>query len=237
MIYFDGKGLEAVAPLKVDDVAVSSVRLSVNARQRPVRYGSDFVRVTGASRTVTITFALLTNDRTNRQRQIMQIAAWADVGKIHKLTLPEFPNMYLECACTEVPSPSVKQWWEGKLRLIFTTYENPYFTDIYEKSASCGNTAFFVNGDAPDGPLMRIEKTLGASDAPVYSDGTNSMTFGTYTNRPTGTLVVDLNNQTADVGGTSVMQGYTYSSKFIIPKTGNMTISGSGTVYWRERWL
>lgn len=236
MIYFDGKALEDVAPLRVDDISVSPVRLNVNARQRPIRYGADFVRVTGANRTVTITFALLTNDRTTRQREMMRIAGWADVGKIHKLTLPEFPNAYLECACTEVPTVSIKQWWESKLRLIFSTYENPFFTDTHEKSVACGNPVYSI-GTAPDGPLMRIEATLGASDSLTYSDGTNSMTFGTYTGRPTGDLVIDLNQQTADVGGVSIMQGYTFNSRFILPRPGEMTITGTGTVKWRERWL
>jgi hypothetical protein len=236
MIYFNDKGLETIAPVKIDDIAVSSVRLNVNARQRPIRYGSDFIRITGANRTITITFALLTNDRTIRQRQIMQIAAWADIGHIHKLTLPEYPDMYLECACTEVPSPSIKQWWENKLRLIFSTYENPYFTSIHEKSVACG-TEFYCLGTAPDGPQMRIETTLSASDTRTFSDGTNSMTFGTYDGRPTGTAVIDLNRQTAYVGNTSIMQGFTFASRFIQPAPGAMTISGTGTVYWRERWI
>ena len=81
---------------------------------------------------------------------------------------------------------------------------------------------------------MRIEDTLSSAAQRIYSDGTDTMTF---TLVPAGDLVIDLNNQTAAVGGTSCMDQFTFASTFIQPKTGTQTITGSGTVYWRERWL
>jgi hypothetical protein len=49
--------------------------------------------------------------------------------------------------------------------------------------------------------------------------------------------VIDLNRQTAAVGGVSIMQYWPLTgASFIIPKTGAMTITGTGTVKWRERW-
>jgi hypothetical protein len=83
---------------------------------------------------------------------------------------------------------------------------------------------------------MQIEGTVGAG-AVTYSDGVNSMTFAAYDGRPTGNLVIDLNRQTAAVGGVSIMRGYTLDSTFILPRAGTRTITGSGTVRWRERWL
>lgn len=233
MIIYKGKSLESVAPVKVEDIRVSPIQMNATVRTRPVYPGSDFVRLTRGTRTVSIVFALLTNDMHTRQRQLQEISKWAFSETEAPLSLPNYPDMTLSCICTALPEPSTRQWWESKLRLVFTAYDNPFFTSIAEKSAACG-TAMFVNGDAP--PLMRIEATLGAS-ALTYSDGTNSMTFGTYTGRPTGTLTVDLNRQTAAVGSTSVMTGFTFASRFIIPKPGTMTISGTGTVYWRERWM
>lgn len=233
MIEFNGEFLETVAPVRIDDISVSSVRLSPTARQRPVIYGADFVRMSGGSRTVTITLALLTNDRIERQKQIMNMAAWAQVGNVGRLTLSDFPGLYLECACTEYPSPSVKQWWESKLRFVFTTYNNPYWTEIGEKSAACGTT-IRTTGSAPDGPLMRIEHTVESVTDLTYSNGTESMTFQSV---PAGNLVIDLNEQTARVNGNSIMDGYTLTSSFVRPKRGAQTINGSGTVYWRERWL
>lgn len=235
MIYYRGKALETVAPVKVVDILVSPVQLNATVRTRPISPGSAFVRMHQGTRTVAITFALLTDDMHVRQRQLMDINAWALSDVEAPLSLPNYPELTLSCICTATPEPSTRQWWESKLRLVFTAYDNPFFTSIQEHSASCGSTAFWVGGDAQ--PLMWIEKTLGASDAPVYSDGTNTMTFGTYTDRPTGTLVIDLNNQTAAVGTTSIMKGYTFASRFIIPHTGSMTITGSGTVKWKERYI
>ena len=231
MIYFHGTALETIAPVKIEDIRVSPIQLSPLARQRPIRFGSDFVRMGGGNRTVAITFALLTNDINVRQKQLTDITSWARTEQPEKLTLPYHDNMYLECICTGLPEPSTRQWWESKLTLVFTTFGNPYWTSIQEKSASCG-TAFYVGGNAP--PLMRIGHTFeNQASNQSYSDGENTMTFTTI---PSGNLVIDLNAQTAAIGSVSIMQFYTYTSHFIIPKTGTQTITGTGNVYWRERW-
>ena len=81
---------------------------------------------------------------------------------------------------------------------------------------------------------MRITRTLtGAASSQAYADGTDTMTFSTI---PAGDMVIDLNRQTAAVGNTSIMQYFALTSTFILPRTGSMTITGTGTVYWRERW-
>ena len=59
------------------------------------------------------------------------------------------------------------------------------------------------------------------------------MTFSTI---PAGDLVIDLNAQTAAVGGSSIMSGYSFASSWLAPRLGAQTITGTGTVYWRERW-
>ena len=81
---------------------------------------------------------------------------------------------------------------------------------------------------------MRIERTLGsdASNQSYALDG-NTMSFSTI---PAGNMVIDLDRQTAVVGTTSIMQYYNINSKFLIPRTGTQTITGTGTVKFRERW-
>lgn len=49
-------------------------------------------------------------------------------------------------------------------------------------------------------------------------------------------MVIDLENQTAYVGSSDIMQYYNVNSKFLIPRTGVQTITGTGTVKYRERW-
>ena len=230
MIYFNNVALESVAPVRIEDVHVSPIQLSAVSRQRPIRFGADFVRMTGGGRSVNISFALLTNDMATRQRQLQSITKWARSDHPGKLQLPYYDG-YLECSCTSLPTPSLRQWWESQLSITFQTFDNPYWNNISERTSQCGSE-FSANGDAP--PLMRIERSLSASaSSQAYSDGENTMTFSTI---PAGDLVIDLNNQTAAVDGESIMQYYTYDSTFIIPKTGVQTITGTGTVCWRERW-
>ena len=90
----------------------------------------------------------------------------------------------------------------------------------------------FIRFEAP--PKMYITKTnSSAVTNKTYSDGTHSMTLS---NVPAGGLVIDLNKQTAAVDGTSIMQYFSFTSEFPVPKTGLMNITGDGNVYWRERW-
>ena len=231
MINFDGVELESVAPVMVEDIKVSSIQLTATARQLPIKWGAEYVRMTGGSRTVEISFGLLVDKPEIRAAHVMAITKWARSDEPKRLILPYYSGKYLEAICTALPAPSMRQWWENKLRLTFTTYDNPYWTDLAEKHASCG-TAFTALGTAP--PLTRITRTLSASASDQsYSDGTVTMTFSTI---PAGDLVIDLNRQTAAVGTTSIMQYLSFASEFIQPVPGTRTITGTGTVYWRERW-
>lgn len=231
MILFNGIALEQVAPVKIVDILVSPIQMTATARQRPVTWGADFVRMTGGSRTVSIEFALLTDNRDTRQAQLLEITRWARSDAPGRLEIPNRRGVYLEAICTALPSPSLRQWWESKLRIVFTTFDNPYWTSIGEKSVACG-TQFAALGDAP--PLMRIERTLAAAASnQTYGNSSESMTFSTI---PAGNMVIDLNRQTAAVGNTNIMQYYAFGSSFLLPRTGIQTITGTGTVKWRERW-
>jgi phage-related protein len=231
MIYFNGTALESVAPVKIDDIRVSPIELTALASPRAIRFGADFVRMAGGVRTVDIVFALLTDDQTLRQYQLMEITKWARSDAPGRLTTGYHGDTYLECICTALPAPSTRQWWENRLVITFTAFDNPYWTSIEQKSAACG-TAFYVGGGAL--PLMEIRNTFASTASnQSYSDGTNTMTFSSI---PAGNMVIDLNRQTAAVGTASIMPYYSFSSAFIQPKTGTQTITGTGTVYWRERW-
>lgn len=232
MIVFNGITLESVAPVKIEDIRVNPIQYNPVVRPRAIRYGSEFVRMGGGTRSVSITFAVLDSNRINRHESLMNISAWAKTDKEYVLELPDAPNLFLKCVCTSKPEPSTRQWWENKLRLVFTCFDNPYWTSKAEKSVACG-TQFNVLGDAP--PLMRIERTVSGSAASnqSYSNSVQTMTFSSI---PVGNMVIDLNKQTAAVGSSSIMEYYAPSGAFIIPRTGVQTISGTGTVKYRERW-
>ena len=231
MIIYNDINIESVAPVRVVDVTVSPIALTPVTRQRPVQFGADFVRMSGGSRTITVTLALLTNDRAIRQKQLLDIAAWARTDTEGRLEIPGYDGLYLSCICTKLPEISLRKWWDGSMTLQFTTYDNPYWTSENEKTGTCGSL-ITVLGSAP--PLMQITRTLSSSASnQTYSNGSESMTFSTI---PAGSLVLDLNRQTAAIGSTNIMQYFTLASSFIQPKTGQYTISGTGTIKWRERW-
>lgn len=231
MIVFDGISLNSIAGVKIKDVQVFPIEYDEVTRPRAVRAGSYFVRSRAGTRKVQITFGLLDDNMINRQAALLAISQWAKNDKEYKLELPGHPDHYLMALCTDKPEPSLRQWWESKLRLVFTCIENPFWNAKYEKSVACG-TQFNALGDAP--PLMRIERTLGsaASNQSYALDG-RTMTFSSI---PAGNMVIDLDNQTAYVGSSDIMQYYNVNSKFLIPRTGVQTISGTGTVKYRERW-
>lgn len=232
MILFDGIALENIAPgIKIEDIRVSPIQYEPLTRPRPIRAGSDFVRNRPGTRTVTITFALFEMNKVKRHALLMNISAWAKTDKERKIELPIDPNRYLTGVCTAKPEPSTRQWFESKLRLVFTCFNNPFWTNKGERAVACG-TQFVALGDAV--PFMRIERTLSAQATnQTYSNGAQSMTFSTV---PAGNLVIDLNEQTAKVGNTDIMQYYQPSGRFILPKIGIQTITGTGTVKIRERF-
>lgn len=231
MIIFDGVSLDSVANVKIEDIRVAPIRLNPVTRPRAIQYGSEFVRMGGGDRTIAITFALFDMNKVSRHESLMNISQWAKTDKEYILELPTDPHRYLQCVCTSKPEPSTRQWWESKLRLVFTCYSNPYWTSKAEKAVTCG-TQFNVLGDAP--PLMQIRRTVtSAQTNKSYSNGTQTMTFS---NIPAGAMVIDLNKQTAVCGSTDLMQYYAPAGAFIIPQTGVQTITGTGGVFWQERW-
>lgn len=231
MISYGGTEIGVAAPVRIVDIVDSGVQIAPKTRDKPIRPGTTFVRNHLSQRTIAVTLALLTENRLERAAQIENLTQWAYSAEPKRLELPTRVNRYLMAACTQIPGPSARKWFESSLTIVFTCYD-PFWYDITEKHASCGNTAFFVGGSGE--PVMRIEDTLSSAAQRVYSDGTDTMTF---TSVPAGSLVIDLNEQTAAVNGTSCMDQFTFASTFILPKPGWNTITGTGTVYWRERWL
>ena len=235
MIKYRNKDLTDVAPVKIDDIVVSPLQLNPVARQRAVNWGADFVRMVGGTRTVTITFALLDSSRIDREKAMQDIRDWCKVGNNteYEMVLPQFEDRYLECVCTQLPENSFRKWWENKLKLVFTCYNNPYWTSSERIEAPCGTT-FSVGGSAE--PLITIERNnVGRLTNQTYSNGKQSMTFSTI---PVGSMVIDLNRQTAAIGKTSFMKYYDPSSSWLPAKIGaNQVITGKGTVKYRERWV
>ena len=231
MIIFNGIDLQDIAPVKIEDIRVSPMNTQPVERQN-VGVGQMFVRMTGGQRTITITFAVLEQDIDLRYQILEAIKAWAKPFEEGPLILPMFPDRHFDCRCTGYPEPSYRQWWEAKLRLVFTTFENPYWTSNDEVRAALNQT-ITIGGTAP--PLMRIERKLTSKVANQTYAGNGASMF--FSQIPAGNLVIDLNKQTASVSRTTIMQYFGKTSKFIQPKTGNISITGTGNLLYRERWI
>lgn len=231
MIIFNGVDLEDIAPIKIEDIKVSEMDAQPESRQN-VGIGQTFIRMTGGQRKIVVTFALLIMDKDERFQYLQAIKEWARPWEECPLIVPQDESKHFDCRCTEYPEPSYRQWWESKLRLVFTTFENPYWTSNDEIRAAT-NEQFTIGGTAP--PLMRIERKLTSKVAnQTYSANGQSMFFSQI---PAGQLKIDLNRQTAEVGGSSIMQYFGKTGRFILPVTGNITITGNGTIIYRERWV
>lgn len=233
MIIFNNRDLTDIAPVKIDDIVVSPIKLSPVARQRALKFGADFVRISGGTRTVTVTFALLESNIDERESIMQDIRNWASVGAEYTLELPQFSNRHLECAVTALPEESYRKWWENKLRIVFTCFDNPYWTSNDLIELPCGNV-FSIGGSAP--PLVTIERNnIVPLTNQTYASRTEVMTFSTI---PSGNMVIDLNRQTARIGNTSFMRYYNPASTWIVPKVGSdQVITGAGVVKYRERWV
>lgn len=233
MIRFNNVDLTDLLPVKVEDIVVSPIQLNPVARQRAIKFGAEFVRIGGGERKVTVTFALLNSDLNDREAQFQTLRNWASIGAEKTLELPQFENKHLECAVTSLPDHTYRKWWENKLRIEFTCFDNPYWTSNDVIEFPCGTT-FSIGGSAP--PLMQISRSGVVSlSNQTYTNGKQSMTFTTI---PAGNLIIDLNRQTAAIGNTSIMRYYTPLSTWIVPTVGaNQYISGAGTVRYRERWI
>jgi phage-related protein len=233
MIIFNGVDLTETIPVKIEDISVSPIQLNPLARQRAIEGGAEFVRMVEGTRTVTITFALLEIDPVERETAMQALRNWASIGAEYTLELPEYDTRHLECAVTQLPDYSYRKWWENKLKLVFTCYNNPYWTSNEQIEVPCG-TYFSIGGSAK--PIMSIERSgVTPITNQTYTNGIQSMTFSTI---PAGNMVINLNRQTAAIGNTSIMQYYTPTSSWIPPKIGaNQRITGVGTIKYRERWV
>ena len=233
MIRFNGKDLTDIAPVKIDDIDVSPIQLNAVARQRAETWGADFVRMTGGTRTVTVSFAVLEINQEDREQMLQDVRDWCTTNKEATLELPEFANRHLECICTQMPDHSYRKWWENKLKLVFTCFSNPYWTSNELIETPCGSV-FSIGGSAP--PLVTITRSSPTTSLnQTYATTSASMSFSRV---PSGNLTIDLNRQTAAIGKTSIMQYYNPASTWIKPQIGaNQRITGTGTVSYRERWV
>ena len=67
MIQFNGIQMDGAANVRLTDIVVSPMQVRETVRERTLRSGADFVRVTGGTRTVTVSCSTRTG-RAGRKR-------------------------------------------------------------------------------------------------------------------------------------------------------------------------
>ena len=233
MIQYNGVDLLDLVPIKIDDIVVSPIQLAPVVRPRAIKWGSDFVRMSGGTRKVTVTFALLEMETAEREAFMQTLRDWAKTDKEYVINVPQSDTRHLEGVVTQLPDYSLRKWWENKIVLEFTCFNNPYWTSNELVEVPCG-TVFAVGGSAP--PIMTLERNGGKLTNQKYESRKASMLFSQI---PAGGMVIDLNRETAAIGKASIMQYYNpASSSWIVPEVGaNQLITGNGTVKYRERWV
>lgn len=230
MLSFNGVDIASVAPIEILNVTIGGAGISTDVRERPDSDGSYFVRRRAQSREITVTFVLPVDVTATRDSYADAVIAWCKSTQPAALIVPNRSGAHLLAVCTKYPDFSERDFGE-ELEMIFTAYDPCWVSDT-EKSAACG-ASFTVLHTEP--PTVRIERTLSAQADVTYTlDGVKTFTLAGV---GAGLLVIDLNRKTATLNGSSVLYKLALASDIFDLPVGAHTITGTGTVYWRERWM
>lgn len=235
MVEYNGVTLESVAPVRIIDIALSPPAMTVAAQGHVLTDGARFIRRKRGERTVTITFALLTEDYATRRAQLAAITAWASSPVSAPLCIATEPGGYLQAVCTTYPSQSARQFWEV-LTLAFTAYD-PRFIDCAEYTLPASRPVIVAHNEPP---AMRIEQDVSTPISnPSWALGAHKLQLSGSVG--VGRLVIDFERQTITLNGQSIMNQLTIDSRFFIMKQGANAITctggAGGILYWRERWI
>lgn len=235
MVEYNGVTLESVAPVRIIDIVLSPPAVTVTAQSHALTDGARFVRCKRGERTVTITFALLTEDYAARRAQLAAITAWASSSALAPLSIITEPGGYLQAICTAYPAQSGRQFWEV-LTLTFTAYD-PRFIGCVEYTLPVLRPVIVAHNEPP---LMRIEQDITTSiSSPSWALEDSKLQLSGAVG--VGRLVIDFERQTITLNGQSIMNQFTIDSRFFVLKQGANTVictgGAGGTLYWRERWI
>ena len=95
-ISFNGKRIDTIENIYLEDIDVSPIQLNPVSRQRPIAFGAEFVRMGGGTRNVTITFALLQQNINEREKAMQSLRDILSIGQAHpapsRTPLPAAPT-------------------------------------------------------------------------------------------------------------------------------------------------
>ncbi|HOO61955.1 MAG TPA: phage tail family protein [Bacillota bacterium] len=239
MVKFNEIDITDIAPVEILNIIVEKPEVIITAKERPVKSGVSFVRRKYGPRYVRVSFTLPVENAIDRANYFTALDDWLNETEPKTLRLQNHDGCYLMATFFEMSEPSERDWAE-ELELVFEC-QDPAYTSDTEYAVACGSAFGILNKETP---LWRIEATYGSSQS-----SPDWVLDGTYTLALSGTvgageLIINSEDQTIELDGTSIIDQMTIASRFFKDSRGNSamtkgahTIVGDGTLYWRERWI
>lgn len=233
LLAFNGVSIFDVAPIYVTKVVPSNPEIKAVMTEKTAADGSIFVRKTYGPRTVTIFFYFQTDSKTLKSEYIEKLYAWAHSTTLKELRIPERPGKYINAYCSSLPDFSAVEQKRG-MSIQFTC-PDPYFYEDGERVAPIG-TSFAIESVYGAG-AARIEWTNpSTATSPAWVlDGATTITISGSV--AAGAVVVQTNPIYATLADVSVMDQITIASRPFDLTYGAHTITGSGALVYRERWV
>lgn len=240
--YFDiavnGEWLSGVhESVMVSDVHENEVR-QTDAAEKPVSFGSRFVRSARKSLSVTVSFAIAERDPQRRMEVLKLVQDWAIAGGAVEVSYRDGQRLY--AVCDNPPALASANKWTGLLEAVFTACDVPFWIDTAETRAAItksgsihpGGSQLTVVCDAAitntgSGAISRVEIITDAS----------SVVFDGILLPAGGTLNITHNEKwvlAAKIAGESVLAKRTEQSSDDLYLTGgtknNISIAADGSV-------
>ncbi len=232
MVNFNGVDLTDIAPAEIGYVEIQNPKIDTTSVDRPQRNGSYFVRRRVKERKIVVTFTLFDDSMEQRDRYAAAVRAWCSTNAPAPLYLPHHDGEYLMAVCTDVPDFNTLERWET-LKMTFTAFD-PEWISGAEMAAACG-APFLVGGSEP--PLIQLKHTVIETLDGISWTLDELHTFSLAGAVTPGEIIVDFNRKTITLDGLSVMDQFPLTQDIPDILPGVHTITGSGKLCWRERWI
>jgi len=232
MVRLNGIALESIAPIKRNTVFVSPPKIKTEWFDWPISNGAQYIRSRFDVREIRIDIYLAISNTEQRLHYINLINTWATYSTPQALEFPSMPGKYIMAKVSKLPGPSTREWWE-KLTLEFTAGD-PFFLDYDYLVAPCG-IPFEIYGNGAASAYIQDVEATSTTDPEWELDSDKTIALdGTFA---AGTFKVDLDSKKVYLDDVSQMQYVTLQSRFFELEPGIHTIAGSGTIFYKQRWL
>lgn len=232
MVRLNGLAIEDFAPILRETIEIDTPKIIDKWEDKAISHGAHFVRTKYGLRKIKVNLYLLIVSPEQRADYVNAVCRWANYTEPKVLELPNKPGRYINALVSSLPSASTREWWE-KLSIEFTAGD-PFFYDTDYRTAPCG-VPFEIGGDGPASAYIQRISATSVTDPSWELDGDKTIELdGTF---DAGTMKADLDLKKVYLDDVSQMQYLTLQSRFFDLDPGVHTIVGSGTVFYKQRWL